>query len=114
MKFHELLKEMRLSDGYGLREFAEHISVTPSSYCDVEHGRIRATPFEMTRIVNVFQGDMRVVQLLGLWDQAFVPEPPLDMSNMVLVHAKTVDGKPLTELEVQRLLENIQDPTARK
>jgi transcriptional regulator with XRE-family HTH domain len=114
--FPEILKELRLEAGYGLREFAEMIGDAPSNYAGVESG-MRAPWRNQEKL-------RRVADSLGLeegsskWDRFFIAAqrtgmlPPdvqhvLDRPGVALV-LRTVDERQLNEEELRKVVQYIR------
>ena len=119
--FGELLREHRLSAGFGLRRFAVMVGLQPSNLSDIEHGR-RGAPEspdklnELADALGLLEGseDRR-----RFFDVARAPgHLPADVRHMAdrrLVPAllRTIDNKQLDDEAISRLIEDITQDAER-
>lgn len=113
-KFFELVKELRLKSGIGLRRFAELVEVAPSNWSAIESGR-RKLPTDRVRDVAEALG---LVEGSKDWVTFFDAatedgEFPVDVSHLAkrkLVPAllRTIDNHNLSDDEIRQLIEGIQ------
>src|SRR5438874_1593112 len=113
--FGELLRELRLAAGFGLRRFAEMVDIKPSNLSDIEHGH-RNPPEDATKL-------REIADALGLvndsaekerfFDAARRPGSlPADVRHMadrrmVAPLLRTVDHLHLDDTAIARLIDQI-------
>src|SRR5579864_9505746 len=113
--FGELVHELRISAGFGLRRFAEMVGIKASNLSDIEHGR-RLPPSDPNKL-------REVAEALGLaedsegWKSLFDAarrqgELPADIRHMAdrkLVPAllRTIDNQQLDDDAISRLISDM-------
>jgi transcriptional regulator with XRE-family HTH domain len=115
VSFGELLKALRISRGYGLRQFAEMIGQLPSNVSAIEHGR--RLPWKSLEILRRAADALALVEGSPQWDRFFsaarpgMPAPDIERftkSEIFPVLCRTVNDARLTEQELKHLVEHIK------
>lgn len=115
-RFGQLLKELRLREGFGLRRFAELVEIKPSNLSAIEHGR-RSAPNRREKLCEIAEA-LGLVEGSERWDEFFDAarnpgEFPADVQHMadnprIPVLLRTVDNKNLTDSEIEKLIKEVQ------
>ncbi len=114
-KLGTLLKKRRLSAGLGLRRFAELIEMAPSNWAAIEAGRRSLPPERLMTVAEELGLTEGSPEWTEFFDAAKQPgEFPADVSHLAkrrLIPAllRTIDNRSLTDSEIQRLIEDIQN-----
>jgi transcriptional regulator with XRE-family HTH domain len=114
-KFSSLVKKFRLKAGIGLRRFAELIEMAPSNWAAIEAGR-RGLPAD--RATDIAEA-LGLTEGSAAWTEFFdaAKEPgefPADVRHLAkrrLIPAllRTIDNRSLNDVEIQRLIDDIQN-----
>jgi transcriptional regulator with XRE-family HTH domain len=115
-EFGQILKELRLRAGFGLRRFAEMIDLEPSNLSAMEHGR-RPPPQEPARLKEIAES-LGLVETSSDWVEFFdaarsnqaLPADVLHMADRPLVPVllRTIDNRNLSDDEIANLIEEIR------
>ena len=118
VRFGNLLRDLRIQAGLGLREFARKIKMQPSNLSALENGRVSpprdaADLFEMAETLNLRKGTKE-------WDQFFnsaadAPDRlPADIANEPVLRdrlpilLRTLANAKPTDEQIKRIIEQIR------
>lgn len=115
-QFGAYLKALRLSRGFGLREFAELIDEQPANLSAVEHGRRK--PWFLAEKLKAVASALGLTEGSTEWDHFFTlakrpgkTRPDLEeyaATDIFPVLCRTVNNAQLTEQEIKNLVHFIQ------
>jgi len=114
------VRKLRLKAGYGLRRFATLLGYRPSNYCNLETGKQRP-PKDRQRLTEIADA-LGLAQGTAEWKRFFdlaaraLDEPlPADVQEyardrkVIPVLLRTTEGKKLSDAEILRLVDYINE-----
>jgi len=112
----ELLKNLRLKAGFGLRGFAELIEMKPSNLSAIEHGRggLPSDPEKLKKIADALCLVEGSDDWTNFFDAARSPGYlPADIGHLadrklVLAILRTIKNRNLTDNQIENLIADIQ------
>lgn len=115
-EFGDVLRELRLAAGYGLRQFAKLIGELPSNLSAVETGA--RPPWRVMEKLRAVAGALAIEERTAAWDRFFMaarkPDAlPPDLDRLLsrdlnLVLLRTVDEKELSDDQLRQLIEHVK------
>lgn len=116
-EFGELLRELRLAAGYGLRQFAKLIGELPSNLSAIETGA--RPPWRSMEKLRAVANALALEEGTTDWDRFFIaarrPDAlPQDIDRLMsrelnLVLLRTVEEKELTDDQLRKLIEHVRN-----
>lgn len=118
--FGEFVRNSRLAQGLGLREFCMRVPVDASNYSKMERGRLEPPQPGTTLFEGVCNAlgisanseEQRELERLAQLGRGMIPQTLLDNDHLAAklpAFFRTFDGSPVSEEEKQELIEMIRN-----
>lgn len=121
LTFDGFLREKRLENNLGLREFARLIGMQPSNYCSIEAGSLPAPPEDkLRRIAATLRLSMEEQRLLFDLAAQSKNDIPVDLKTLIKKDAlipallRTVEDEKVGPKEIKKIVADIKSGRYRK